>query len=947
MMTPISQIDRSPRALLRALAIVLVAAVMSSAAPAAAGPNTAEAEKLFDAGQYKPAERLFESELEREPDNGRALLGLAEVYARTGRYELLGETLEKAAKHDDVANRARVMRAEHLVRTGAYEKAIKTLEDVVDDDPGNLRALVRLGETYLLVGEKNKGDRTMNAFAQLFNKGKAETAEDLVYVGVAMHATDSFEDANYVFSEAIAKDSKHIDAYLRAGELFLEKYNYRDADNMFRKALEIDSKHPRALVGMARTAIDSDRAYDEARDHLKKALEVNPVYVPAIHVLAEMELTDEMPDAALERLEKAAEINPKQLHTLALQAAAHYLADENKKQKKKVETALEINERYADVYVTIGQFAELHNRFEEAIAFYEQALEIDRSHWRAYVGLGLSYARSGNDEKAYEYLDKAYRADPYNVRAYNLVELYDRTLKNYEWHESDNMRFRFNRSEQDLLALYVPPLMEGAYNLFERKYDFTPDPNLSIELFSDSTSFGVRSLGVPVHPGIQGLCFGKVVTSRTPGAKGTANWAMTLWHELAHVFHLQMSNARVPRWFTEGLAEYETVLARKEWQREHEIEIWIALQKENLYGVDDLNYGFTHADNLNAIVVAYYQATLVVEYIDIEYGFDKLPEMLRAWGEKKSQDEVFEGVLGVTTEEFDEGFRAWLKKRFSYLEGTYELDLNSYVVNHDDYLEAAEAAPDDAEAVAHAGLAKLFRLDVDAARARLEKALSLDPDSPTANYLGGIIALREGAYEDAKKYYTHLVELGYDGYTIQSELAYLHLKMGKTDDAVRHYEKAKSYYPRGAEPYAELSKLYLSQDKDRKARKELEVLLELNEDDFSVAATLLKMAIEAGEYNDAREYGQTALDIDPFQPETHLQMAKVGIQQQDWLLAEREYKAYLVLEPGSPFDAYVGLAEVYVELGQAGAARDYLERARATKPNDPAVSRIESKLDRL
>jgi hypothetical protein len=54
------------------------------------------------------------------------------------------------------------------------------------------------------------------------------------------------------------------------------------------------------------------------------------------------------------------------------------------------------------------------------------------------------------------------------------------------------------------------------------------------------------------------------------------NLGMTLWHELAHVFHIQLSRSRVPRWFTEGLAEYETEHERPEWSREHDPALFAA-----------------------------------------------------------------------------------------------------------------------------------------------------------------------------------------------------------------------------------------------------------------------------------------------------------------------------------------------------------------------------------
>ncbi len=39
-----------------------------------------------------------------------------------------------------------------------------------------------------------------------------------------------------------------------------------------------------------------------------------------------------------------------------------------------------------------------------------------------------------------------------------------------------------------------------------------------------------------------------------------------MWHELSHVYVLSMTNHRVPRWFTEGLAVYEeTAIGHPDW----------------------------------------------------------------------------------------------------------------------------------------------------------------------------------------------------------------------------------------------------------------------------------------------------------------------------------------------------------------------------------------------
>ena len=74
--------------------------------------------------------------------------------------------------------------------------------------------------------------------------------------------------------------------------------------------------------------------------------------------------------------------------------------------------------------------------------------------------------------------------------------------------------------------------------------------------------------------GALGACFGRVVTLDSPRARppGTFNWAATLWHELAHVVTLQLSNQRVPRWLTEGASVFEERRADASWGREGEID---------------------------------------------------------------------------------------------------------------------------------------------------------------------------------------------------------------------------------------------------------------------------------------------------------------------------------------------------------------------------------------
>ena len=99
-------------------------------------------------------------------------------------------------------------------------------------------------------------------------------------------------------------------------------------------------------------------------------------------------------------------------------------------------------------------------------------------------------------------------------------------------------------------------------------------------MFPKHDDFAVRTLGLPGMIGALGACFGRVVTLDSPRARppGEFSWGETLWHEMAHVITLQMSNNRLPRWLSEGTSVFEERRARPEWGRETDLPFAQALE---------------------------------------------------------------------------------------------------------------------------------------------------------------------------------------------------------------------------------------------------------------------------------------------------------------------------------------------------------------------------------
>src|SRR5690606_20871264 len=214
------------------------------------------------------------------------------------------------------------------------------------------------------------------------------------------------------------------------------------------------------------------------------------------------------------------------------------------------------------------------------------------------------------------------------------------------------------------------------------------------------------------------------------------------WHELAHVFTLQMTDNRIPRWLSEGISVWEEHEARPEWGRRQGIELVRAAQQDKLLPVAALNEGFTGANSNEDLGFAYFQSYLVVDYIASEYGFDKLLELVRQYAEVKEESEMFAAVFGMPIADFDTGFRAWIERRVQ--------EINVYVHYED--------APDEGAAHGHgqrenpsAVMAELY--NNASLKAHMRQRVQDQPRDFQAHLQLGIVLFKEGAHEEAR---THL-----------------------------------------------------------------------------------------------------------------------------------------------------------------------------------------------
>src|SRR5439155_1275591 len=177
------------------------------------------------------------------------------------------------------------------------------------------------------------------------------------------------------------------------------------------------------------------------------------------------------------------------------------------------------------------------------------------------------------------------------------------------------------------------------------------------------------TLGLP-GIGALGVCFGKLFVMDSPSARkpDTFNWGSTLWHEFTHVITLQITDHKIPRWFSEGLSVYEERKAYPGWGDDLKLDYLAAIKGKKLLTTAELNNGFIRPKYPAQVLVSYYQASLICDYIEQKFGFPAIKRMLALYKAGKGTADVFKEALNLTLEQFDTEFFKWVDDRVKSLD---------------------------------------------------------------------------------------------------------------------------------------------------------------------------------------------------------------------------------------------------------------------------------------
>ena len=662
--------------------------------------------------------------------------------------------------------------------------------------------------------------------------------------------------ANELFRAAVQADEKTTRTRVRWGLLYLDTHQYSDAGDLFQEALKIDKDDVQARLAMSRLMaeqFDGDarpivtEIIDKSNDRDRVAANA---LISAHLISARMDLDDGKHGNAEKSLQKALSLAEEQkqppLEAYALLAALDLLRGDARAEKW-IKRSLDYNPRWGGVYETLAHYEIMRRMYAQGNDWLQKAVATQPDRWSAQAELGVNLLRLGQVDASRAALEKAYAGDPFSATTVNTLRVLDK-LKDFSVvrANSPDIVTWLDKKESDAMRPYVEEVARQAITTYSNRYAFRPAQPITIEVYPNHDDFAVRTAGLP-GIGLLGVTFGYLVAMDSPSGRqaGEFHWGSTLWHEMAHVFTLSVTEHRVPRWLSEGISVFE------EWRTGPTPGIAISpraldvFHEDKMLPIASLDEGFIRPAYEDQVQVSYMQAGLTCYFIEQKWGFDKLVALLNQFKKDTNTAAAIEATFNMPPKEFDKQFDAFINQRFA-----------SYLKDPKQWQQAMRATYEAFD-----------KKDWQATATHARQAVELLPDFTLEGspYIPLAKALNEsGKRADAMKVLQDYRRLGGWNPDALSTLAKWLEDANNPQEATDVYRALLLIEPLDSGLHTKLGERFAATNNPRDSLREYKVLLALNTNDKAAANFGIARALNSlGDRTESRKALLDALETAP------------------------------------------------------------------------------------
>ncbi len=356
-------------------------------------------------GQFTKAKAEALKILNQVPDNGDALIAVAESARSKDDIQTAAQQLERYRKKDDIS--FHIASANLLLNSGDFSGAESALREALAVDPGSSASHMTLGDLYLLKKDlKQAGEE----FRKAADFAPVRSIERLKYAAFALGIGDNeetrriatdmtkrapdylpgwtllaqlalndkkYDEALLLLENVFSRDPQYIDGRRTESDVLLAKGDTKKAVEILEQLDQTYPDTPLIKYGLARAYLANNNT-NQAKVTLDQAVSVNPNFTDAIVLLAETNLRSGHGGAAIEPLTDLLKRKPDLKEVALLLAAAHGSLD-----------------RFDDAAAVIGEQARL--------APQDSQLQ---------MALGLTYRQAKRNSEARHAFERAAELSP-------------------------------------------------------------------------------------------------------------------------------------------------------------------------------------------------------------------------------------------------------------------------------------------------------------------------------------------------------------------------------------------------------------------------------------------------------------------------------------------------------------------------------------------------------
>jgi tetratricopeptide (TPR) repeat protein len=777
-----------------------------------------------------------------------------------------------------------ILESKALLTLGHYPEALTCVSNALTRMPWSIRIRVAARDAYLQNGQPAQAKllvEEINDRATTRTYAYRDSA-NVIALGQAalLLGADARKVLDNFFNRVKKADPANRDAYLAIGQLAIDKYDYDMAAKTFQEALERFADDPDMLYGLAKSYSTGDRA--QMLPLLEKVLEHNERHVPALLLLADHLVDAEEYKKADELLDKALAVNPRHPEAWAYRAVLAHLRNKPDDEKTARDKALSSWKSNPRVDYILGLKLSQKYRFAEGSAYQRQALRSDPDYLPAKGQLAQDLLRLGQEEEGWALAEEVYKQDGYDVGAYNLVTLHDNLAKFQSLTNAD-FKVRMQPKEAAVYGERVTNLLERARIALCKKYGLDLTNQVVVEIFPEQKDFAVRTFGMPGGEGFLGVCFGNVITANSPASQAAhvVNWEAVLWHEFCHVVTLGLTHNKMPRWLSEGISVYEERQANPAWGQGMNPRYRQMILKGELTPVGNLSAAFLAPKTPMHLQFAYYESSLVVEFLVDHFGLDGLRKLLRDLANGKSINQAIEDNTQPLTA-LEKEFAAFVKQRAEQLGGGLDW----------------EEPPEDL-------------LQTEGAHQ------SIIPPLVSGGRPGDKAKAEESWME---RHPNNIWTLTQKAKKLVAEKKWAEAKVP--------LEKLLQAYPENTgpgNPYLLLAQVYRGLNEPDQERAILGKLARLENDAIDAYSRLMELDTAAKDWPGVARNAQRFLAVNPLVPQPYRFLAQASEEAGKDRDAMQAYGTLLLLDPPDPADVHYRLARLLHKEGDPAAKRHVLQ----------------------